>query len=200
MAYNRIKDPDSYTINADIMLITSIAALLMSCVRLKVLHSDMGGAVTMKAHECSYGHCPGSLSQEPEHSRGGNSNDSQSKETSPPESPDKMSVKVPKQTNNEVIDQETAATGKKENDENVEKNLNIQAAIIDIIGDCIQCVGVIVAATIIKLWPEWKIVDPICTFTFSIVVMFTTYPILKRCFKVIMETTPDDIDTEELYK
>ena len=52
---------------------------------------------------------------------------------------------------------------KKEDD-----NLNMRAAIIHIIGDMVQSIGVISAAIIIKVKPEWKIADPICTYLFSI--------------------------------
>lgn len=61
-------------------------------------------------------------------------------------------------------------------------------------GDLIQSVGVFVAAIIIMIKPEWKIADPICTFLFSIIVMFTTYRIMKESILIIMESAPDHID------
>ena len=35
--------------------------------------------------------------------------------------------------------------------------------------------------------PEWKLADPICTFLFSILVLFTTINILKDTLRVLME-------------
>lgn len=82
---------------------------------------------------------------------------------------------------------------------NNEKNLNIRAAIIHILGDMVQSVGVIAAAVIIKVRPDWQIADPICTFLFSILVLITTVPIFIDCTGIIMENTPQEIDVKELY-
>ena len=67
------------------------------------------------------------------------------------------------------------------------------------VGDMIQSLGVIAAATIIYIKPDWTIADPICTFLFSVLVMFTTVPIFKDCMRFLMENAPEDIDTVELY-
>ena len=37
------------------------------------------------------------------------------------------------------------------------------------------------------LQPEWKLADPICTFLFSVLVLFTTLTILKDILMVLME-------------
>jgi len=42
--------------------------------------------------------------------------------------------------------------------------------------------------------------DPICTYFFAIIVMFTTIPVTKRCFKVLMEGTPEKFDTKQLVQ
>ena len=67
------------------------------------------------------------------------------------------------------------------------------------VGDMIQSLGVIAAALIIYFKPDWTIADPICTFLFSILVMFTTVPIFKDCMRILMENAPEDIDTVELF-
>ena len=79
-------------------------------------------------------------------------------------------------------------------------NINVRAAIVHMIGDMIQSLGVIIAAVIIYIKPDWTIADPICTFLFSILVMFTTVPIFKDCMAILMEEAPEDIDSVELYK
>lgn len=63
-------------------------------------------------------------------------------------------------------------------------NMNVRAALIHVIGDVIQSVGVFVAAGVIYFWPEYAIVDPICTFVFSIIVLFTTFTIMKDALLV----------------
>ena len=42
--------------------------------------------------------------------------------------------------------------------------------------------------------PQYKIADPICTFIFSVLVIFTTVPILKDLANVLMEGAPQGVD------
>lgn len=69
-------------------------------------------------------------------------------------------------------------------------NVNVRAAFIHVIGDLLQSLGVLSAAFIIYFKPEYKIADPICTFLFSVLVLFTTITILRDTVVVIMEGTP----------
>ncbi len=55
-----------------------------------------------------------------------------------------------------------------------EENINVKAALIHVFGDALQSVGVMIAAGLIWYDPEWKIADPVCTFFFSVLVLFTT--------------------------
>ena len=89
-----------------------------------------------------------------------------------------------------------------ENDKSkkAKQNMNMRAAIVHIIGDMVQSVGVITAGIIIVIDPEkYSIADPICTFLFTILVLMTTIPIFKECVKIILEKTPDEIDSRALY-
>jgi len=79
-----------------------------------------------------------------------------------------------------------------------EENVNVRAAMIHIIGDILQSIGVLIAAGVIFFWPSLTICDPICTFVFSIIVMFTTVPIVKDCIRVLMEGTPHGLDMEKM--
>lgn len=44
------------------------------------------------------------------------------------------------------------------------------------------------------LQPDWKIVDPICTFVFSILVLITTFNILRDTMIVLMEGMPKGVN------
>lgn len=59
-------------------------------------------------------------------------------------------------------------------------------------------VGVIIAATIIYLKPEWKIADPLCTYLFSVIVCITTFPTIKSCFIVLMEVAPQELSIDQI--
>ncbi|XP_044022684.1 zinc transporter 2-like isoform X2 [Siniperca chuatsi] len=72
-------------------------------------------------------------------------------------------------------------------------NASVKAAFIHVVGDLVQSIGVLLAATIIHFWPEYKVADPICTFLFSVLVLGTTLPVTKDVFRILMEGTPQDI-------
>ena len=78
------------------------------------------------------------------------------------------------------------------------ENVNLRAALIHVIGDALQNVGVIIAGIIIFFYPNLSIADPICTYIFSIIVGFTTIKILKDCISVLMEGSPFDFDINQL--
>lgn len=78
-------------------------------------------------------------------------------------------------------------------------NINIKAAIIHVVGDFIQSVGVLVAALVIYFKPEYKIADPICTFLFSVLVLLTTFGIFTEVIRVLMEGTPKGVDLREIH-
>eukprot|EP00357_Protocruzia_adherens_P011665 CAMPEP_0115010870 /NCGR_PEP_ID=MMETSP0216-20121206/23606_1 /TAXON_ID=223996 /ORGANISM="Protocruzia adherens, Strain Boccale" /LENGTH=465 /DNA_ID=CAMNT_0002379233 /DNA_START=55 /DNA_END=1452 /DNA_ORIENTATION=- len=80
------------------------------------------------------------------------------------------------------------------------ENMNVRAAALHILGDLIQSVGVLAAALIILFEPSYTMADPICTFLFSILVVFTTIGIMKDCLLVLMEASPDEIDCELVEK
>ncbi|VDM62695.1 unnamed protein product [Angiostrongylus costaricensis] len=73
------------------------------------------------------------------------------------------------------------------------KNVNVRAAFIHVIGDLIQSIGVLIASVVIKT-TGWEMADPICTFIFSIIVLFTTMTVLRDIFFVLMEATPRHLD------
>lgn len=102
------------------------------------------------------------------------------------------------------------------------ENINVRAAFIHVIGDMLQSIGVFCAALVIYFYPTWKLADPICTFIFSVVVLFTTITILKDtllvssikilrfvtlinknphvAMQVLMEGTPTYLDYSEMQE
>lgn len=74
----------------------------------------------------------------------------------------------------------------------------MRAAIVHMVGDLLQSIGVITAGVIIYFYPEYKIVDPICTFAFSVIVFFTTVGVFKDVFSILMESSPKDIRTDRI--
>jgi len=74
-----------------------------------------------------------------------------------------------------------------------DENINVKAAFIHVVGDFLQSLGVFLAALVMYFKPEWTIIDPICTFVFSLLVLATTISILRNTLEVLMEATPSGI-------
>lgn len=84
-----------------------------------------------------------------------------------------------------------------ENDKN-HHHINVRAALIHVLGDLIQSIGVLVSSIVIKINPEYKLADPICTLIFAVIVFATTITILKDTFKILMEGLPVGISFENV--
>ncbi|XP_037866871.1 proton-coupled zinc antiporter SLC30A2 isoform X2 [Bombyx mori] len=78
------------------------------------------------------------------------------------------------------------------------ENINVRAAFIHVLGDFLQSFGVLVAAIVIYFEPSWILMDPICTFLFSILVLITTFNIIKDALLVLMEGSPRGLDFQEV--
>uniref|UniRef100_A0A8C6IT35 Probable proton-coupled zinc antiporter SLC30A3 n=1 Tax=Melopsittacus undulatus TaxID=13146 RepID=A0A8C6IT35_MELUD len=70
----------------------------------------------------------------------------------------------------------------------------VRAAFVHVVGDLLQSISVLVAATIIYFKPQCKIADPISTLFFSVFVLGSTFTILRDVFRVLMEGTPRDLE------
>jgi zinc transporter 2 len=81
-------------------------------------------------------------------------------------------------------------------------NINIRGAVIHVIGDLVQSIGVAIAGGLI--WyhqddPRWALADPICTFLFAALVLGTTFAILRDIGNVLMERAPRGADVARIY-
>ncbi|XP_044043422.1 zinc transporter 4 [Siniperca chuatsi] len=83
-------------------------------------------------------------------------------------------------------------------------SLAVRAAFIHALGDLLQSVGVLIAAYIVRFKPELKLADPICTYIFSVLVLFTTFRIIRDTIVIVLEGVPRHLDTlrikEDLLK
>uniref|UniRef100_A0A8B9F6J4 Probable proton-coupled zinc antiporter SLC30A3 n=1 Tax=Amazona collaria TaxID=241587 RepID=A0A8B9F6J4_9PSIT len=71
---------------------------------------------------------------------------------------------------------------------------SVRAAFVHVVGDLLQSISVLVAATIIYFKPQCKIADPISTLFFSVFVLGSTFTILRDVFRVLMEGTPRGLE------
>jgi cobalt-zinc-cadmium efflux system protein len=77
------------------------------------------------------------------------------------------------------------------------KSLNIKAAYVHLLGDTLSSVAVIGGAIIIYytkvLW-----IDPLLTLIISIVIIFQAYKILRESVDILMQSTPENINLDEI--
>ncbi|KAJ3198663.1 Deoxycytidine monophosphate (dCMP) deaminase [Entophlyctis luteolus] len=77
-------------------------------------------------------------------------------------------------------------------------DINARAAVLHVLSDLVSSIGVLIAAVVLLVQPTWTIVDPICTFLFSVLVFMTSYGLVKRCIIILMEGTPETINTSQV--
>lgn len=77
-------------------------------------------------------------------------------------------------------------------------SLAVRAAFIHALGDLLQSIGVLIAAYIVRFKPEYKLADPICTYIFSVLVLCTTFRIIRDTVMIVLEGVPRHLDTQRI--
>lgn len=77
----------------------------------------------------------------------------------------------------------------------------LRAAVVHVIGDSVQAIGVLIAAALIW-WkqndPRWLIVDPLVTCLFSVFVGTTSWQVTKEIVDILMENYPTHLDANQV--
>ncbi|ANU26671.1 cation diffusion facilitator family transporter [Planococcus versutus] len=81
----------------------------------------------------------------------------------------------------------------------VDGNLNMKSAYMHIIGDALGSVGAIVAGLLILLF-DWTIADPLISIAVALLILRSAWGILQNSLHILMEGTPEEIDTQEVEK
>ncbi len=80
-----------------------------------------------------------------------------------------------------------------------EKNLNVRAAALHVLGDLLGSVGAIVAAIVI-LTTGWTPIDPILSILVSCLVLRSAWQLLKESVNELLEGAPDSLDIGALKR
>jgi len=80
-----------------------------------------------------------------------------------------------------------------------EKNLNVRAAALHVMGDLLGSVGAIIAALVI-LWTGWTPVDPILSVLVSALVLRSAWRLLKESVNELLEGAPRSVDIAALKR
>lgn len=79
------------------------------------------------------------------------------------------------------------------------ESLNIRSAFLHIVSDGVSSVGVVIGGLLI-LYFDFYLVDPILTLGISVYLLFHSYHLLRRTADILMESTPADVDLDELAR
>jgi cobalt-zinc-cadmium efflux system protein len=78
-----------------------------------------------------------------------------------------------------------------------EKNINIKSAILHVIGDILGSIAAILASIVI-MYTEWQIADPILSIFVSVIILGSGYKIIKNSCHVLLEGTPEEISIDKI--
>ncbi|WP_437890242.1 CDF family zinc transporter ZitB [Phytobacter sp. V91] len=82
---------------------------------------------------------------------------------------------------------------------NEEKNLNVRAAALHVLGDLLGSVGAILAALII-MFTGWTPADPILSVLVSLLVLRSAWSLLRESVNELLEGAPVTLDTEAIKR
>jgi cobalt-zinc-cadmium efflux system protein len=77
------------------------------------------------------------------------------------------------------------------------RSLNLRAAMLHVVADLLGSVGVIAAAAII-LATGWLYADPVVSILIGILVLGSSWRVLRESLGVLLEATPEGIDADEV--
>jgi cobalt-zinc-cadmium efflux system protein len=77
------------------------------------------------------------------------------------------------------------------------ENLNVQGALRHVVADALGSVGVIVAALVIVL-TGWRYADPLVSAAIGLLILASSWSLLRDSTNILLEATPRGIDAEEV--
>jgi cobalt-zinc-cadmium efflux system protein len=82
-------------------------------------------------------------------------------------------------------------------EENKREDLNIHSAFLHVLGDVVATLGVVVAAGVIWL-TGWKWVDPLMSVFIGILILFSSWRVLKSSLHILVEGIPEGLSIEKI--
>ncbi len=76
-------------------------------------------------------------------------------------------------------------------------SLNVRAAFLHVLGDALGSVGVVVAGAII-MFTGWTGADPIAGMLIGVLILYSSWGLMKEAVHILLEGVPDHIEVEEI--
>jgi cobalt-zinc-cadmium efflux system protein len=80
---------------------------------------------------------------------------------------------------------------------NKEKELNIKTAYLHLLADALISVGVVIGGIIIN-YTNWYWIDPAIGLVIMVVILFSTWSLLRESFKMTIDAVPEGIELDEI--
>uniref|UniRef100_A0A1B0BF97 Cation efflux protein cytoplasmic domain-containing protein n=1 Tax=Glossina palpalis gambiensis TaxID=67801 RepID=A0A1B0BF97_9MUSC len=199
MALQRLCTND-YELDANSMMTISFIGIIINIVMIFILHTSTHILPTVgiaeahghsHSHNHGHGHSPATVHLH----RPKSTNDNHSQLS------DVFVDTTSGTTSMELLSPEAMVlngSGLKHQTDGNDKNLNLRAAMIHVIGDLVQSFGVFFASVLIKNFPKAVFLDPLCTLLFSVIVIMTTVNLFKESVHVLMDSVPQDVPMNDL--
>ena len=79
------------------------------------------------------------------------------------------------------------------------RNLNLRGAFLHVVSDAMGSVGAI-AAGVIMLATQWYLADPLISIFIGVLILYSSWSLVKDSLSVLMQAVPKGIDPEEVRK
>jgi cobalt-zinc-cadmium efflux system protein len=76
-------------------------------------------------------------------------------------------------------------------------NMNAKAAYLHMLSDALGSVGAIIAGVILY-FTHWRPIDPIVTIFFSLLMLVSSWQLVKEAVGILMESTPESINSDDV--
>ncbi|KAH8297240.1 hypothetical protein KR044_007895 [Drosophila immigrans] len=189
VAFKRIYSQD-FVLDINVMMCISAIGIAINIIMMFVLHgsSFMGNNGHGHSHSHSHSH---SHHHSHNHNQNHNENHSHSHGYGYGEEHERKTSGCSSEGGHNVV----IANGLKAGQHNgpTERNLNLRAAMIHVIGDLVQSIGVFLASVLIKFYPSAKYADPLCTLLFSVIVIMTTVQLFRESISILLDAVPPQL-------
>ncbi len=80
-----------------------------------------------------------------------------------------------------------------------DSNINVRAAYLHMLSDALGSIGAVIAGAV--LWATgWRAIDPIITILFSVLMLASTWSLIKEAVTVLMESAPAHVDPHRVQE
>lgn len=79
------------------------------------------------------------------------------------------------------------------------ESLNIRGAFLHVLGDALGSVGAI-SAGVIMLWTGWYLADPLISVFIGLLILYSSWGLVKESIEILMQSVPKGIDIEEVQR